>query len=206
MRHRTFISALFLVAAAALRGGEAKLEITVHVYNNAGVPDPKVTRALSEAGHILGKAGFAVNWVLCPAGCEESPDPRLLVFSFNAEAATDLPDSALGFALPFTERGNHAAAFLSKVSRFSQFHAAAADDDSILGSVVAHEIGHLLLRSNQHGPGIMATGWQVEAVRAIAQRRLVFTPAQARAMRVSLQNRMQLYLQQQQPSQRAGRR
>ena len=190
-------------------GAESAAEITVQVRNEAGLPEHKVALALAEAGWIMGLAGVGVHWTRCTiAGdCLESPDPRLLVISINEDAPSNLRKSALGFALPFTARGNHAAAFAGKVASFTQNHLlGAAEDPSVLGAVIAHELGHLLLRSDEHGDGIMRADWQSDAARAIVQRRLVFTPVQARAMRQSLQRRVESFLKRQQPLERASAR
>lgn len=72
--------------------------------------------------------------------------------------------------------------------------------------MIPAELGHLLLSSNQHGDGIMRADWQSDAARAIVQRRLVFTPLQARAMRQNLQRRLESFHQRQQLPERAATR
>jgi hypothetical protein len=54
----------------------------------------------------------------------------------------------------------------------------------ILGNVMAHELGHLLLGSNSHsGIGIMRAHWQGEELRRLARGSLWFTNEQADGMR-----------------------
>ena len=54
----------------------------------------------------------------------------------------------------------------------------------ILGNVMAHELGHLLLGSNSHsGIGIMRAHWQGEELRRLARGSLWFTNEQADRMR-----------------------
>ena len=72
--------------------------------------------------------------------------------------------------------------------------------------MIPDELGHLLPNSNQHGDGIMRADWQSDAARAIVQRRLVFTPLQARAMRQNLQRRLESYHKRQQLPERASAR
>jgi hypothetical protein len=199
----------FLIASLAGWGAESAAEITVQVHNDAGLPEHKVSLALAEAAWIMRLAGVTVHWTRCTGAvdCQESPDPRLLVISINADAPSDLSKTALGFALPFTARGNHAAAFVGKVASFTQNHLlGASEDPSVLGAVIAHELGHLLLKSNEHGDGIMRADWQSGAARAIVQRRLVFTPVQARNMRQNLQRRVASFYKRQQLSERASTR
>ena len=55
---------------------------------------------------------------------------------------------------------------------------------SMLGHVMAHEIGHLLLGSNAHSRhGIMQARWKRDQLRSIATGGLLFTPEQAVEMR-----------------------
>jgi hypothetical protein len=58
------------------------------------------------------------------------------------------------------------------------------DADALLGIVVAHEVGHLLLPKGSHSPeGIMRGHWNVEDLQQTDQHRLAFTPEQARLIR-----------------------
>jgi hypothetical protein len=57
----------------------------------------------------------------------------------------------------------------------------------VLGHVMAHEIGHLLLGLRSHSAlGIMQPDWQGEALRRIGMGTLLFTVEQARNMREKL--------------------
>jgi hypothetical protein len=57
----------------------------------------------------------------------------------------------------------------------------------ILGNVMAHELGHLLLGSNSHaGTGIMRAHWQGEELRHLSRGSLWFTNEQGDHMRGNL--------------------
>ena len=57
----------------------------------------------------------------------------------------------------------------------------------ILGNVMAHELGHLLLGSNSHsGAGIMRAHWQGEELHRLSRGSLWFTSEQASHMRGKL--------------------
>jgi len=57
----------------------------------------------------------------------------------------------------------------------------------ILGNVVAHELGHLLLGSNSHsGAGIMRAHWQGEELHRLSRGNLWFTSEQSNQMRGKL--------------------
>jgi len=60
----------------------------------------------------------------------------------------------------------------------------------ILGNVIAHEIGHLLLGLNSHSElGIMQKQWQRNQVRQAVTGNLLFTEEQGRLMWVEIQKR-----------------
>jgi hypothetical protein len=191
-----YLAVAFLWANSALQGQDAVIQITVQVYNSASLPEIKISQALAEAAWILRRGGIGVEWIRCtgPEDCQESPDPRLLVFRLNPDSPSDVGERALGFSLPFTARANHGAVFASRIARFSKEHLSGASEEPfILGAVIVHEIGHLLLRSDEHGGGIMRANWEKDAAVAIAQRRLLFTPLQALAIRRGLQTRLQSF-------------
>lgn len=65
-----------------------------------------------------------------------------------------------------------------------------ADADALLGLVIAHELGHLLLGEG-HGPdGVMQAQWGGAAVKALERRWLQFNPAQRERIRRELHMRI----------------
>jgi hypothetical protein len=55
---------------------------------------------------------------------------------------------------------------------------------AILGHVMAHEIGHLLLGIGSHGPtGLMHVPWRHKELESVAQGTLLFTPSEGEKMR-----------------------
>ncbi len=60
---------------------------------------------------------------------------------------------------------------------------------TLLGTVAAHEIGHLLLGSNAHSAiGIMAPHWEAEQLRHAGMGSLLFTPEQSARMRTRIRS------------------
>lgn len=58
---------------------------------------------------------------------------------------------------------------------------------TLLGHVIAHEIGHLLLGTNAHSRmGIMRSQWHDEEVRSIAMGRLLFASTQVESLKAML--------------------
>jgi len=66
-----------------------------------------------------------------------------------------------------------------------------ATEALILGSVIAHEIGHALLSVDGHTDiGIMRGIWDIHDLSEAEQGRLVFTPKQAEVIRTEVARRM----------------
>jgi hypothetical protein len=58
--------------------------------------------------------------------------------------------------------------------------------DAILGDVIAHELGHLLLGNHAHSvQGIMRARWQADQLHGLSAGRLFFTTDQAARLRNS---------------------
>jgi hypothetical protein len=61
-----------------------------------------------------------------------------------------------------------------------------ADTAVLLGFVIAHELGHLLLGPGQVNGGVMRTGWNVNELQALRQRWLRFNQAESLRIRQAL--------------------
>jgi hypothetical protein len=61
----------------------------------------------------------------------------------------------------------------------------------ILGQLIAHELGHLLLGTNSHFlVGIMRATWRAAEIKQALMGNLVFTPEQVNQIRADLQRRL----------------
>jgi hypothetical protein len=59
----------------------------------------------------------------------------------------------------------------------------------LLGTVVAHELGHLLLGSHAHSQvGIMVPVWEEESLRNMGMGHLLFTREQSSLMKMRVSN------------------
>jgi len=77
--------------------------------------------------------------------------------------------------------------------RHAKSDGAEFDIPIILGCVIAHEIGHLLLGSNSHsGSGVMKRRWDRKQFRQAMTGILLFTPEQAKRIQAETQTRMRL--------------
>jgi hypothetical protein len=101
----------------------------------------------------------------------------------SSPATNDWHDDTLGMAMPHLNAGNHAAVFLSRVRRSAARNVGVIDVSNLLGYVMAHELGHLLLHSTLHSnEGVMRADFRPADLKQAGQRRLTFTKEQAEAL------------------------
>jgi hypothetical protein len=83
--------------------------------------------------------------------------------------------AALGVApAPGSARGNIAYAFYGRIGDFAATHR--VEIGPILGSVIAHELGHLLLPQGSHSrTGLMSSNWDVHRAQQAAMGLLTFS-------------------------------
>lgn len=195
--HRA-IKTLFLFAAAVSGVGSTQSfaqnpQVTVFVYHDAQVPSDTLTRAEQGAAKIFSRAGFDVVWLNCThaessgsAVCDETDRPGHLVLRITSHVAPSTDDAAFGVAfLAADGTGRYGDVFWEKAQDLHvKWNVNLA---GILGSVMAHEMGHLLLGSNAHAiSGIMRAHWESGELRRIAMGTLVFLPEQAKRMHIRM--------------------
>ena len=165
---------------------------TVFVYNDARVSDDILTRAERRATLTFARAGFDLNWVSCPRGntdhtlslCNGTGRPEHLILRIITHVASSTSDAAFGVAFLGPDgTGRYCDVFWKRVEALH------TSDDvdlaGILGSLMAHEIGHLLLGSHAHAiSGIMRGHWESGELHQIAMGTLRFLPWQEQRMRL----------------------
>jgi hypothetical protein len=158
--------------------------VTVSVYNDAGVPATVLAQAEQEAQEIFLRAGVDVSWTNCasnPVGlAAEGPDCATLEWPAHlalriVPRTGNSTDEVFGVAFLSDEgTGCYSDVFYDRVAKLHEERNIALAD--ILGNVMAHELGHLLLGSNSHaGSGIMRAHWQGEELRRVSRGGLWFT-------------------------------
>lgn len=162
-------------------------QLVVYVYNDAQASLETLTSAEQHAGRIFSKAGLDITWRNCPCsdetfGSGENTGPSVLVLHVTTHIAATTSDPTFGVAfLDENGVGRYADIFWQKVQQFQQ--GSQANLAAILGSVMAHEMGHLLLGSNAHAiGGIMQPRWNAPELRRIAMGTFLFLPEQVQRM------------------------
>jgi hypothetical protein len=203
-------NAIRLLVAITCLASDALAEMTlptldVLVYNNANVPGPIVAEAGSEVRRIFKDAGVEVIWDSKPSIRAGEPElPRStnirkgaaqVIISIIQKPNDDFPllVSRSSYIMGFTPTGEGILSyvfydriedFLSRNSNFYRKQPSPAA--RVLGYVVAHELGHLLIRGTAHSKGgIMkgVPGWN-DIVRPGR-----FTHEQAKNIRADIERR-----------------
>ena len=173
-------------------------KITVCVYDHAGL-SPKIwTQAKGEATRIFHQAGVETEWLDLPLSAEEAGVKadtdivgRLGATGFILKILTrpmaerlNIRDAALGYSVPCPE-GEPAC--IANILYHRVEDLATSGNASLaqtLGHAMAHEIGHLLLRSHAHSStGIMQAQWRAKELQRASKGLLLFTPDQADRLR-----------------------
>jgi hypothetical protein len=201
---RAFVGLIGLISFAFpetifARGADSSPTIRVRVNNYTQASAAVLSRAEREAGRILGNAGLRTVWLDCSAGhsTADSQDPCREPLEATEIALRVLPestqnkfqDTVFGFAVvPVL-----ASVYYDYAAHFARSDNAEFEIPIILGCVIAHEVGHLLLGSNSHsGSGIMQGHWERGQIRHAVTGTLLFTPEQAKLIQAETQKRMRL--------------
>jgi hypothetical protein len=162
----------------------------VYVYDDAQVPTDTLARAEQQATSVYSHAGLGVMWVNCihPGieACNSGGEPVNLILRITMKIACSTNDAAFGLAyLGGDGNGRYADVFWPRIKDLQA--TSKVDAGLILGAVMAHEMGHLLLGSNAHAVGgIMEARWQGWQLQRINMGSLLFLPSQAKQMRTKI--------------------
>jgi len=167
--------------------------MTILVHNYIGIDDETLRLAEAEADEIFRQAGVEVGWQLCyPASnlpendCpEDSPSTPYLRFVPRFRSVKgQVPADSMGYStgdmmtVSWAEAENVARSGAGPVSE-------------VLGLIIVHEFGHLLLGGAHSLSGIMRARWGSNDWQLAHQGRLVFLPSEAEHLRQELRNRSQ---------------
>jgi hypothetical protein len=170
------IAAVVLMAVAPASGQPLReARVDVRVYNYANLPAEDVAAACLFAERIYAQAGIVIQWRnagTLPVSMVLLPDDM----TEAKAAAENIPHGVLGRGAATTGR---AYAFSDRVARVAA--RTYTDRLVLLGSVIAHELGHVLLGTPGHAAdGIMRANLNPRTFAG------TFTAAQAARLRQRL--------------------
>jgi hypothetical protein len=182
-----------LMTVGAGIAADPQASVRVRLYDYARVSRPTLAGAKDSAVDILRRAGVRVEWAEC---C-------LRAYEVSKDATCSLPVTALdlqmrilecgmakrvrtshhdvGYALLADDFGSIAAVFFDRAVDLERGNL--ATPSAILGAMMAHEIGHLLLGENHHSDiGVLRASWGDQDLKMIARGQIWFTAGEARRM------------------------
>lgn len=188
---------MFSIGAWAKEASGSGYEVKVSVFNDSQITDGKLARAEKVAAELFAHSGIRIDWMNCGhiaetsrerAACSEAAFPGHLHVRVRQESL-DLKESTLGLSyLGKDGIGCHADVFYAAIAPIEQ--QAHLSSETILGLVIAHELGHLLLGSDSHSAsGIMRPTWKKEELSAATKGALGFTETQGQKMKARLGSR-----------------
>ena len=178
------------------------LRMTLRVYDYAHLDPVMLTRAREIAAAIFKESGVEAAWVDCPISAAEfgkypachhrTETTHFVLRVMPASMAVRLPtsDHPLGFAHECRDdqAGCVANIFYARIVELARRGDTAPA--TVLGHVMAHEVGHLLLGPNSDSSrGIMCGEWSLDDLRLMNWHYLLFTPGQSAQLRGNLLRR-----------------
>ncbi len=177
---------LLLVVLASSSFCTASSQIRVRLYDYSGVSARTLARAKTVASEVLEAAGVNVTWANCPSpNCAGPAGPAVLQVRIISEEMARLGPkvsrTCMGYAILSGQFSTIAAVFYHRALDLEKGNLAGRSE--ILGTMLAHEIGHLLLGKASHSTkGIMRGIWGDQDIKAIARGRMWFTEPEARKL------------------------
>jgi hypothetical protein len=165
--------------------------VTIAVHNHAGVAANTLVQMERTASSIFKEAGVNVDWVNCdlpPVAVEIAGSCRITEFPKHlqltiARRSKNLTDSVFGVSYLGEDGSGCYSNVFSEPAE--ELHARLyVNLGTLLGHVVAHELGHLLLGRNAHSDtGIMRPHWNERDLAKAGKGELLFTRAESQTMR-----------------------
>jgi hypothetical protein len=169
---------------------QAAILLTASVFNDADVEPSVLSQAQDRASQIMSRSGISLTWLDCgspldriaSSGCSAIAFPKHLSVRIVPKVS---PVKGHIFGQSFQDaagEGNYVLVYFAGLMAFKP--SASVSTGELLGCVVAHELGHLLLGSDSHSAtGLMSAVWQEPELRQVVQGNLLFTSDQRERMR-----------------------
>jgi hypothetical protein len=177
-------------ALAQAHPDSGSLSLTVSVFNDAGASAEVLSIAQDRAVSILQRAGVSLAWLDCGTPENRPPNSACGAISFPQHLSVRLtsqasPASEDTFGQSFQNAdgaGSYAVVHFRNLESSQAAKMVTAGE--LLGHVIAHELGHLLLGLNSHSvTGLMSTRWRVPELYQAAHGNLLFTSEQCERIR-----------------------
>ena len=203
---------------AAAATAEPSLQIQIRVYNYADASESVIAHAKGQTVRLLATAGVGAAWIECSpaldeemrgAACETPTTPAdilIRILPKGTRRKVGKKGGALGYALI---GGGQAPARYANVlfenvellARERRERAAYGTPERsvsgekligvLLGHAIAHEVGHLLMRTNGHSRrGLMQANWDSATTARAVAGQVRFQPREALKIRQGVRRRL----------------
>jgi hypothetical protein len=185
--------------------------LTIHVSNYAGVDPKELAEAERVATSVFRNAGVTTKWVDAKVASnvryedrEDENPPKLSqiqvhIVSSSMAGSLGLSNEVMGLAPGSGPDRQLVYVFYDRVKELAQRQVAAqvrgdmvarAGGCRILGEMIAHEIGHILLNLLSHSEsGIMRGYWDLKDLQDVAYGELLFTKQQSKVIETEVMRR-----------------
>ncbi len=160
--------------------------LCIRLRNEASVPAQTLVAAQTVMRRIYQDAGFEIVW-----GDDDGSSSECIIVKVEAQAVVPSSAAVMGVAL---RRGRVKTAdiFLLRVSDVARKHKLPLS--TLLGHVMAHEIGHLLLPADSHSSkGLMRATWDGPQIQNARIGKLGFTAIETNLMTRRLADHKSLF-------------
>jgi hypothetical protein len=165
--------------------------MTILVYNFVGAPPLILAGAERQANRVLATASAQALWIdcldshlttadraLCKVGWTAQTPGLRLIRGVNKSQQTEFAETAIPVL---------STIYYERVQRRAELDNAPYELPVLLGCVIAHELGHLLLNNPGHSAsGIMQPSWGARQIQEALNDQLQFTRAQSVAIQIQL--------------------
>jgi hypothetical protein len=182
----TFLVAVVVAGLSGQASGTSSakpLPLPVTVFDYAKVPAQWLSWAKESMSRIYGEIGVDITWQ--DARSEARTGLIVLILPESRSIRESIPQSVMGYSSGTAdERRRIAYVLYGRMDQFRLEQVPAIQRAILLGHLMAHEVGHLLLPVQSHSPsGIMRARWSRADLELAQQGRLRFTADQAESIR-----------------------
>jgi len=175
------------LAAQAFAQSDSSVVLPVLVYNYANVPNATLHGALRRAARVFHATGVTFAWHHCRVSTKQPQkgpycshgisrtDLVLKIHPRSQEQASGAGKDVGGF-VPAGDMVSDAYVFYDRLHDMARQDS--ADVTALLGSIIAHELGHLLTAGSHSSNGMMRAEWTVRSLAQASLRKMEFTPEQ----------------------------
>jgi hypothetical protein len=185
----------------------ADAPLHVLVFNYSGASSTTVVAAERETSRIFSDTGIDIAWVHCPIPLSADSDEACAAdLGVAGEVRVRILDHATenavgGSVFGFAVAPVFATVYYGDVLRIPSLHNPDYEIPLILGCLIAHEIGHLILGPGAHASsGIMQARWEPADLNRAIRGQIGFTIAEKKVLRANTLTRHRLFISNEQRS------